>query len=847
MLNDLRYGARMLLHAKGWTLVVVVTLALGIGANTAIFSALNGLLVRKIPVTEPDTLVRLRWAGRNQMATSTSDYGSTRQDPVSGTNMRTTFSYPMYQQFVKDNQTLIDLFACAPASRVNVVVNGQAELANAFVSTGNYYRVLGINASLGRVIIPEDDRADAPPVAMISEKYWRTRFGSDPNVIGKVVSANNVAVTIIGVLPVGFTGVQQPIAEAPDISFPVSLDPQLTPTLTATTPRLSQPTWWWLQVLGRLKPGATAGQVEGNLGGVFQGTARAGLDSYLAGLSDSQRSLASNQNRTAVPRLVVESASRGVYDVNQTELRAASILSGVVVLVLLIVCANVANLLLSRATARQKEISVRLSMGATRRRLIGQLLVESLLLASLGGALGIAVGYWGKQLLPSTTAQTAPLDWRVLLFVSLVTGITGILFGIAPAFRATAGDVSGVLKETSRSVVASRSLLSKALLVVQVAISLVLLIGAGLFLRTLDNLRRVDVGFDPQNLVLFRVNPALNRYDEKRSALLYQEMMDRLGTIGGVRGVALSNPALLSGSVNSTSIFIQGRSYAPGQQQDSINRLIVSPNFFPLMGMPLLLGRNFTDGENNATAPKVVIINDAAARKYFPNENPIGQRFGSSVETANQLEIVGVLRDAKYDSVRDQAPPTMYVPHLQTRTVAPTFAVRTAGDPLAAVNSIREVVRQIDPNVPVTDVFTQMEQVERRFLQEKTFAQAYTLFGVLSLVIAAIGLFGVMSYAVARRTSEIGIRIALGAQQGQVLGATMRESLVLVAGGLVIGLAIAIGASRFVASLLFGVAAQDGVTIALAMLVMSLVAALAAYLPARRASRVDPMVALRYE
>jgi predicted permease len=323
-------------------------------------------------------------------------------------------------------------------------------------------------------------------------------------------------------------------------------------------------------------------------------------------------------------------------------------------------------------------------------------------------------------------------------------------------------------------------------------------------------------------------------------------MMTRIATIGGVRGVALSNPALLSGSVSSTSIFVQGRTYAQGQQ-DSINRVIVSPNFFQVMGMPLLLGRHFTDGENNATAPKVVIINDAAVRKYFPNENPIGQHFGTSVETSNQLEIVGVLRDAKYNSVRDDVPPTMYVPHMQTRTVAPTFEVRTAGDPLAAVNGIREVVRQIDPNIPVTDVFTQMEQVERRFQQEKMFAQAYTLFGSLSLILAAVGLFGVMSYAVARRTSEIGIRIALGAQRAQVLGATMRESLVLVVGGLAIGLAIAIGASRFVASLLFGIAAQDGVTIGLAMAVMAAVATLAAYLPARRASRVDPMVALRYE
>jgi predicted permease len=846
MLNDLRYAVRVLLHSKGWTAVVVISLALGIGANAAIFSGVNALLLRAVPVRDPDTLVRLRWGGRNQMATSTSDYGSTRTD-AAGQSMRTTFSYAMYQQLVKDNQTMSDLFACAPAGRVNVVVNGQSEVATSFVSTGNYYRVLGINARLGRIIVPEDDRPDAPPVAVISDKYWRIRFGSDPAAVGKVVPVNNVAVTIVGVLPPEFTGIQQPVAEAPDISFPVSLDPQLTQGAPITgPPRLDQPTWWWLQVMGRLKPGATPAQVEGNLAGVFQATARAGLDSYLAGLTDKERGLSNNQNRTAVPRFYAEPGSRGIYDVNTTELVAARILSAIVALVLLIVCANVANLLLSRATVRQKEISVRLSMGATRRRLIGQLLVESLLLASIGGALGIAVGYWGKLLLPSTTVQAAPLDWRVLGFVSLITAVTGILFGIAPAFRATSGDVSGVLKETSRGVVASRSWLSKALLVVQVAISLVLLIGAGLFLRTLDNLRRVDVGFDPQNLVLFRVNPQLNRYDEARSGQFFQSMLDRLASIGGVRGATFSNPALLSGSVNQSSFFVQGRTYAP-DQRDSINRLVVAPNFFDVMGLPLLLGRKFTDGENNATAPKVAIINDAAARKYFPNQNPIGQRVGSSPETSGQIEIVGVLRDAKYDSVRDQAPATLYVPNLQTRVFAPTFAVRTAGDPLAMVSAIRDVVRQIDPNVPVTDVSTQMEQVERRFLQEKTFAQAYTLFGSLSVILAAVGLFGVMSYAVSRRTNEIGIRLALGARRGQVLGATMRESLVLVAGGLAVGLAIAIGASRFVASLLFGVAAQDGVTIALAMVVMAAVAAIAAYLPARRASRVDPMVALRYE
>jgi predicted permease len=516
--------------------------------------------------------------------------------------------------------------------------------------------------------------------------------------------------------------------------------------------------------------------------------------------------------------------------------------------VLLIVCANVANLLLSRATGRQKEISVRLSVGATRTRLVRQMLVESLLLSFLGGALGIAVGYWGKQLLPGSLGELAPLDWRVLGFTALVVLVTGAVFGIAPALRTTRVDISSVLKETSRSVAGSRSVLGKSLLVVQVAISLVLVTGAGLFLRTLDNLRAVDVGFDPKNLVLFRINPQLNGYNEQRSAALYQQLVERLGSLPGVRAATLSNPALLSGSVNQTSIFVQGRTYDAGVQQlDSINRLVVAPNFFDVVGIPLKLGRGFSESENNAKAPKVAIINEAAVKKYFSDGNPIGRRFGSSPETTGQYEVVGIVRDAKYDSVRDEVPPTVYVPYRQSRMGTPTIAVRTAGDPLTFVAAIRETVRGIDANLPMVDVSTQMEQVEKRFEQEKVFAQAYTLFGALALILAAVGLYGVMSYNVARRTNEIGIRLALGARREQVLGATMRESLVLVGIGAAIGIAIVLAASRFVASLLFGVPKNDAISIVLAIAVLALVATVAAYLPARRASLVDPMVALRNE
>ncbi|MEP6915072.1 MAG: ABC transporter permease [Acidobacteriota bacterium] len=852
MLKDLRHAVRMLLHAKGWTAVVVLSLGLGIGANTALFTALNGMLLTEIPVRDPDTLVRLRWAGKNDMVTSSSDYGFVQRGP-DGVNVRTTFSYPMFQQLVADNRTMTELAAFAPFGRVNASVDNEAELATAFVSSGNYYQMLGVNARLGRTIGPEDDKVTAPPVAVISSKYWHSRFGTDPSVVGKPIKINGVLVTIVGVLPLDFTGVQQPIAEAPEISVPIALQPQLEmPTSTspngAATSRLVQPTYWWLQVMGRLKPGASAAQTQATLEPVLQNTARAGLDVYLKALTDEERSAAGNRNRTEVPHLRVESGARGIYDANTNDVRSLTILMVVVALVLLIACANVANLLLARAAARQKELSVRLSLGATRARLMRQLLTESLLLAAMGGALGILVGYWGRQLLPGPPGQTLPMDWKVLAFVLAVTLVTGVVFGIAPALRGTGMNVSSALKETSRSVVGGRSVLSKALLVVQVAISLVLLIGAGLFLQTLQNLRHVDVGFNPQKLLLFRVNPSLNRYDEQKTTALYRDLIERLENVPGVRAAALSNPALLSGSVNSTSIYIQGRVYSGSRQGENngINRLVISPNFFEVMGIPVVLGRGFAD-RDNADAPKVVVINETAARKYFPNLNPVGQRFGTSVETTGQMEIVGVLHDVKYDSVREATPPTMYVPYPQTRVGGAVFEVRTAGAPAGVIGAVREAARQIDPNLPLTDVSTQIEQVEKRFAQEKLFAQAYTLFGALALFLASIGLFGLMSYNVSRRTNEIGIRMALGAQRRDVLRLVMGESMVLVAIGVATGVGIALLSSSFVATYLFGLPPRDVVSMMLAVAMMVVVSAVAGYLPARRASLVDPMTALHYE
>lgn len=842
MIQDLRYAVRVLLQGKAWSAMVVLSLALGIGANTALFSAANGLLLRKIPVTDPDSLVRLRHVGRNQAATDIREYGYIEREGE--LEAGSTFSYPMFQQLLRDNQTMSDLIAGAPMGSINVVVDGQAEIASAFLASGNFHQALGVRAIRGRTLLPDDDRVDAPPAGVISAAFWNRRFGGDPAVVGKVISANDVLITIVGVTAPAFTGVQRAVADASDLTLPLALDPQINPNEAVGSARLSSATSWWLQIMGRLKPGATAEQVEGNLGGVFQAAAREGLAGYLASLPAEERDATRNRNRTEVSRLQVSSAAQGLYDNNVTTTRAIAILSGVVGLILLLVCANVANLLLSRAAARQKEITLRLSIGATRVRLIRQLLTESLLLSSAGGALGLVVAYWGKGLLPGTTGQ-APLDWRVLLFAAGVALVTGSLFGLAPALRVTGASVNDVLKDGSRSVTGSRTLLNKSLLVVQVAISLMLLIGAGLFLRTVDNLRRVEVGFNPHNLVLFRVNPQLNRYDGPRIAALYDQVTARMSAVPGVRSVTLSNPVMLSGSTNSTSFVVMGRPFTEGPHND-VHRVRVAANFLDTMEIPLSRGRALA-GRDIMDAPKVALINEAAVAKFFPNEDPIGRRFGSSPETSDQIEVVGVVRDIKYSALREPAPPTMYVPYQQSPVGAMSFVIRTASDPGALMPAIREAVRAVDANVPLMDMATQMEQIERRYAPERVFAQAYALFGGLALLVASIGLFGLMSYSVTRRTTEIGIRMALGAQQRSVLQMVMRESLVLVAIGVVIGVGAAVGAGRFIESLLFGLEPTDAATTTLAVMVMILVSAFAGYLPARRASRLDPMVALRHD
>ena len=845
ILKDLRHAVRALARTKGWTAVVLVSLALGIGANTALFTAINGLMLQTVPAADPSSLVRFHWIGKNDMVRSSSSYGY--GGALGEQSIRTSLSFPMYERLREANKTLAGLAAGAPLSGLNVLVNGSADLANGYMATGSYFRTLGVHALIGRVFGDDDDRPDRSPVAVLGYGYWQRRFGGDTGVIGRVVSMSNVPVTIIGVTGPGFTGVSRLGNTGPDLYVPLAFDLQFNPARPAppgeppSPPRMSQPTYWWLEVIGRLQPGATIAPVQANLASVFQAAARAGMDDYLSSLTAEQKNLSDNRRRgSAVPDLLVRPAAHGFYDVNPQEEKSAGFLSAVVVIVLLIVCANVANLLLSRATTREREISIRLSLGATRRRLVRQLLTESLLLSCAGGALGVLVGYWSKQLLPF--GQDAPLDWRVLGFVGGVSVLSGVLFGVVPAIRATRVDLSGAMKASGRSVTATRSWLGRGLLVLQVAMSLVVLIGAGLFLRTVGNLRSVDVGFDPKNLLMFDVSPATNRYEQDRATELFQQVYDRMSTLPGVRSAAYTQTPLLSGSTYTSSMFKQGQT-SDEPAEPNMYMMLVSPTFFGTMGIPVELGRVFTDRDTK-DAPRVVVLNEAAARKLFPDSSVVGRRIGGSLEHAGDYEIIGVVRDTKYNSLRDPGPPTVYECSLQRSVGYLNMVLRTAGDSLAMSDSVRAAMRQIDPTLAIRRFTSQTEQIEQRFSQERLFARAYSLFGGLALLLACIGLFGLMSYNVARRTSEIGIRMALGAQRGTVVGMVMRESLTLVAIGILLGFGASFWAGRFVKTVLFGLTPTDGATIAGAIALIVLVSAAAGFLPAQRASRVDPTAAL---
>jgi predicted permease len=838
--QDLRFGARMLKKQPGFTLIAVLSLALGIGANTAIFSLLDVVVLKTLPVREPQELVLFNWlSGPKRMARNV--LGDVGTDPATGLTTSTSFSYLSFERLRDHNQSLVDVFAFTPWP-LSVHANDQAEFVQGQLVSGGYYAGLGAQPLLGRTISVADDQAAASPVAVITHRYWRRRFGSDPAVIGKTIEVNQIPCTIIGVTPPGFYGALQ-VGQAADVSIPLALEPQLSPANS----RLGKPWVWWLRVMGRLKTEVTAERARAELEIAFQQSAQEG---WTAAPAQNQQS----QEPRDASRLRAADGSQGLAELRQKRAQSLTVLMVVAGLALLIACANIANLLLVRAATRRKEIAVRLALGAGRFRLIRQLLTESLLLAGFGGVLGVVIAYWGKDLLlrlqpwgGGELALDLKLDMRVLGFTIAISLLTGLLFGLTPALRATRLDLTPALKNTARNSSGdARNSLGKALVVAQVALSLVLLIGAGLFTRTLRNLQCLETGFNHENLVTFGLNPRFNNYSHAQIAQLYRRLLERLEAIPGVRSATLSQYPILAGSRNDAPIFVQNRTLTPSEGS-SANVNDVAANFLDTLQIPILRGRGLTLRDDER-APKVAVVNQAFARKYFGSEDPLGKRIGlDSVKNNGQLEIVGVAQDAKYFELRGDMPPTVYLPYFQEPTSDAYFTVRTTGEPTAMFALIRRTVREIDGSLPISDFKTVRQQVESGWAQERLFATLSGFFGLLALSLAAIGLYGVMAYSVTRRRKEIGIRLALGAERRDVIRLALGESLQLVALGVGIGLGTALATTRLIYAQLFGLAPTDPLTITMATLLLVGVSALAGYLPARKAAQTDPMLALSNE
>jgi predicted permease len=854
--QDLRYGIQMMLKHPGFTAVVVLTVALGVGANTALFSVVDAVLLKKLPVNQPDRLVLLN-ASWNRDKFGTGGFnGSNQRDPATGLTVGTSFpiqALTRLREQVKDPQCAVsDVFGFSDIE-MNLNTGTQAEVVSGQVVSGNYYSALGVPAYLGRTINDADDNLGASPVVVLSHRFWAKRFGSDRSVIGRQVNINNVAFTVAGVTPPGFEGTMQ-VGSALDVAIPLAWEPQI----SAERSMSRGAGIWWVRLMGRLRQGATNAQAHATLSNAFLQSV---IEHRAARQSRIQTALRTLEPAD-YPRLGVVSGSQGEMNTRKYLNKPLRLLFGVVALVLLIACANVANLLLVRASSRRKEIAVRVALGASRSRLIRQQLTESVLLGVIGGGLGILFALWIKNGLLVVTdwggremaALNVQIDPRVLGFTLAVSVITGIVFGLVPALRATQLDLTPSLKDTGRSSTAiGRSLLTRSLVVVQVTVSVLLLIGAGLLIRTLQNLKRVETGFNANNLLLFEVDPSLIGYKEAKLANVYQQMFGRLEAVPGVKSVTMSHHALLSGGGTSSSVFIPGVTGPDGKPVDSGDAYIhnVRENFLETLEIPLLLGRGLSPGDD-ARAPQVAVVNQAFAKAYFHGDNPIGKRFSFEPDKPGEIEVVGLSSDAKYTSQRDDTPPTAYQSFRQSLSFirSATFEVRTTGDPTLVISGIREAVREVDPNLPLSNIKTQIEQADEQLSMERMFAKLLTLFGLVAQALAAIGLYGVMAYSVSQRTHELGIRMALGANRGNVLRMMLRQGMVLTVIGIGIGLVAAFVLTKYLESLsgmLFGVKPRDPFTFAAIGILLLFVALIACLVPARRATKVDPLVALRYE
>ena len=825
--RDIRHAIRSLRKSPSFLAIVVLTLGLGIGANTAIFSLMDQVLLRPLPVHEPGELVLLDGPGAFRGRTMNA----------------MTFSYPMYTDFRDRNDVFSGVLGRFPLA-VTAVWRGTSERADGELVSGNFFDVLGVRPALGRVFNAADDRTPGGhPIAVLSYGYWQRRFGGDPRILNETIAVNGHPLSIVGVSDRRFTGIQ--VGRSVDIMIPLMMKAQMTPTWNDLDNRRSR----WLTVMARLKPGLTRTQAEAAMNVIY----RQINEQEIKDIPDASESF---RKRFTSKHLDVLPGYKGLSDLRREFSTPLVVLMSMVGVVLLISCANVANLLLARTTARSKEMSLRLALGASRGRILRQQLVESGLLATAGTVVGLLFASWTGGLLiaslpgdPAARTLSATPDLRVAFFAVGVGALTALIFGIAPALQATRASVTTALKEDSGSVAGGgrQARLRRGLVVAQVALSMLLLSGAGLFARSLYNLKTLDPGFRVDRLFAFSIDPSLSGYQGDRLLSLYQRMQQELAAVPGVRSVSMSETGALSGNDWSMTVRVDGYQAKEGEDMNpSVDG--VGPGYFETMGIPLVSGRDFTDRDTKG-APRVAVINETMAKYFFNGVNPIGKRFGFGRGTATDIEIVGVARDVRSLELKDRAPRFLYIPYAQDDSLTQaTFYARGADTGGATTpTAIRQTVQRLDPNLPIFDMKTMEVQVDESLFIERMVAALSVAFGALATLLAAIGLYGVMSYAVTRRTREIGIRMALGAERGRVMWLVLKEVAVMAAAGIGGGLVVALWLTRQVQSQLFGLAPNDPATLTGATILLALIAIAAGYVPARRATTIDPILSLKSE
>jgi predicted permease len=863
LLQDIRFAFRTFLGNAGFAFIAILTLALGIGANTAIFTILDSVLLRTLPVNNPSQLVVLTDPDAHGMSNG-SESGNRR-----------LLAYSEFEYLRDHNEVFSDIFAsdssveelpvtiantiepANPGDAATPVAPAAHDSARVRLVSGGYFQTLGVQPILGRAFGPETDRVrDSSPVAVISHGFWSRRFNQDPQVLGRKIDINKTSFQIIGVAPAKFFG--EAVGDAPDMWVPISMQTAVYPGLDFLTafPDNNLDQRMWLQVIGRLKPGVTLAQAGAGVNVVFQRYISSSAP--VAKLSGDELKEYSNQ------QISLQSGARGTSTVHGDFAEPLKLLMALVALVLLIACANLANLLLARGAARQREFAVRLSIGAPRSRLIRQLLTESFLLSFFGAASGLVLAQWADAVLLRMVSGTGPFaiqlslhpDARVLAFTFSVATLAAVLFGLVPALRATRIDLSPVLKSGASGSTAEalhhRFPVAKILIVAQVAVSLVLLVAAGLFVHSLQRLNGVSLGFNSSRLIVFAVRPAPAGYKDAAVPLLYQDLIEKFKAVPGVSGVTLSGDGLFSHADAGDPISVEG--YIPKAGERPSSRMDhVGPDYFSVVGMTILRGRGILAQDSapaGGKAPRVAVINQAFAKQFFANADPIGKLVHDTYPgSAEAAEIVGVVADSKHNSLREEVGPRVYLPMFNPfwPQSGAFFEIRTTGDPSAVSSTLRAVVHDTNSAIPETQIHTMSGLVLESLHTDYFVARLASAFGLLAIVLAGVGLYGIMAFTVARRTRDIGIRMTLGASASTILRQVLRETLTLMLVGIAVGVPIALAGTHLIRSMLFGLGAADPVALAAACAILAAIAAAASYIPARRAARVDPMVALRYE